>query len=124
MRKILRISCVGFVACFGSLAEQSPNMHLLVQVHPEAELTVRGDYVVVKVRLAPSMQALVWTEDTCGNSPKIGHVIAVSGIYNIPLQDLGESGRTNICFSSTDNNLRLSAPLIRQLAPWIAGKIE
>ncbi len=103
------VASLGFVWCSCGLAESPANMQLIVQVRSEAALVPHGASVLVKVRLAPATQVKIWRQDSCDSLPTTGHVMADSGVYEIPLGDLGDG--TTLCLASTDNGLRISAPV-------------
>jgi hypothetical protein len=88
---------------------QSPVSRVTVQVRPEMQLTLGASTVQLAVRLPPSVQAQVWSADSCAAPPSNAVLVTQSGRTQIPLASLG-TGST-VCAASTDGALTRSLNL-------------
>jgi|GEM_PF-6804036 len=84
---------------------------LLVQVRPEATMTLQGDQAVqVRIRLASGSQGSLWVADSCDRIPPAAYVISRSDAYLIPLSEVPGAG-AGVCLASSDGAIRVSASL-------------
>lgn len=110
-----RAICIGFLFAVCGLAQSSPvsGTQVMVDVRPEAALSWQGDgAVLLKARLAPGTLARVWADDSCGAPITEAQVIPGSGMYTIPLADLGAAGKPMVCLSSSDGRLSAALPTL------------
>jgi len=82
---------------------------VMVQVHPEMQLTAAPSSVQLAVRLAPSVEAQVWRAETCDAAPVNAFPVAKSGRTQIPVATLGTGSK--VCAASTDGALKQSLDL-------------
>jgi hypothetical protein len=96
-----------------TLAFGQSNTRVTVQVRPEMQMTLAASNVLLAVRLAPSVQAQVWSADSCAAAPANAVLVTQSGRIQIPLASLGTTLGTGsmVCAASTDGALSKSLNL-------------
>ena len=83
---------------------------LMVQVRPAMLMTGAGDSTVqLALRLAPSTYAAVWRADSCGAAPQGAQQVTQSGLWQIPVAQLGSGAK--VCALSSDGALSQSLDL-------------
>jgi hypothetical protein len=94
-----------------SLPGASMTGQLLVQVRPEATMTLQGDQAVqVRIRLASGSQGNLWVADSCDRIPAAAYVISRSDAYLLPLSEIPGTG-AGLCLVSSDGAIRVSLSL-------------
>ena len=84
---------------------------LRVEVRPQALLThSSADTLLLKIRLAPNTQALLWNAATCNVQDPAAYSVSSSGTYTIPTSALPGPTDSGTCLRSTDGALQSFAP--------------
>ena len=82
--------------------------HVSLSVQPEQEMTVSGQAINLKIRLAPGVSASLWSADTCLQPPADAYTIKQSGRFQISLPEVSPTDAQLICLRSSDGQLSSS----------------
>ena len=108
----MHVARIVFFLAFASLtcsSQRNGNTHLLLQVRPEAALTIEGgDMVLVKIRLAPGTKAQLAAQDDCTSPPPDAAVITESGVFHLRLKGDGNYA----CLYTAEKILSVPRPAI------------
>jgi hypothetical protein len=109
--KVLALTVL--LLCSATLAFGQSNTRVTVQVRPEMQMTLASSNVLLTVRLASSVQAQVWSADSCAAAPANAVLVTQSGRIQIPLTTLGTTlgSGSMVCAASTDGALTRSLNL-------------
>jgi len=90
---------------------------LVLQVRPEELLRAQNGSVELKIRLARGATARLWVASSCTSPSSQSQVIAISGVYRIPLSALTlvsnypSLSTMRVCLASSDGTLHDSLPV-------------
>jgi hypothetical protein len=107
-RTLVALSLAGSLASAALVfaASKSASTNLVLVVREEEQLQLQGGSVVLKIRLAPGVTARLWGDQACGTPIQTAMVIAESGTYTLPFDNIPYEQRAYLCLLSSDSTLR------------------